>query len=166
MTEKEKIREYLAKYADDVMCDYATSRDIKGVILPFIDSMQEEPKECMYSKDNYTDEDRKVLCDGCEEDCKLNKKLLKKIEQRSWSEEDIIIRNALIKLVEMLYESSIYKSDKIRLLDWLKSLRPQSTWKPSAEQIKALNLLLLKGEITEIGQAPCLQTLYNDLKAL
>ena len=28
-------------------------------------------KECMYSKDNYTDEDRKVLCEDCEEDCKL-----------------------------------------------------------------------------------------------
>ena len=28
----------------------------------------------MYSKDNYTDEDRKVLCDGCEEECEFNKK--------------------------------------------------------------------------------------------
>lgn len=34
----------------------------------------EESKKCMYSKDNYTDEDRKVLCDGCEEECKFNKK--------------------------------------------------------------------------------------------
>ena len=33
-----------------------------------------EPKKCMYSKDDYTDEDRKVLCDDCEEDCKYNKK--------------------------------------------------------------------------------------------
>ena len=31
--------------------------------------LQEEPKECMYARDNYTDEDRKVLCDGCEEKC-------------------------------------------------------------------------------------------------
>lgn len=30
----------------------------------------EEPKKCMFTKDNYTDEDRKVLCDGCKEDCK------------------------------------------------------------------------------------------------
>jgi len=43
-------------------------------LLSFIDSMQKEPKECMYSKDNYTDEDRKVLCEGCEEKCKFNKK--------------------------------------------------------------------------------------------
>lgn len=38
-------------------------------LLKFIDSMQEEPKKCMYTKDNYTDNDRKVLCDGCEEEC-------------------------------------------------------------------------------------------------
>ena len=28
----------------------------------------------MYAKDNYTAEDRKVLCEGCEEKCKFNKK--------------------------------------------------------------------------------------------
>lgn len=31
-------------------------------------------KECMYAKDHYTDEDRKVLCDGCEEECKYAQK--------------------------------------------------------------------------------------------
>ena len=36
--------------------------------------LAEKPKQCMYSKDSYTDEDRKVLCDGCEEECKYNKK--------------------------------------------------------------------------------------------
>ena len=36
--------------------------------------LEELKKACMYSKDNYTDEDRKVLCDGCEEECKFNKK--------------------------------------------------------------------------------------------
>lgn len=43
-------------------------------IRVLLDSMQKEPKECMYSKDNYTDEDRKALCDGCEEECRFNKK--------------------------------------------------------------------------------------------
>jgi hypothetical protein len=28
----------------------------------------------MYTNDNYTDEDRQILCDGCEEDCEYNKK--------------------------------------------------------------------------------------------
>ena len=36
--------------------------------------LAEEHKKCMYSKDNYTDEDRKVLCDGCEEEGEYNKK--------------------------------------------------------------------------------------------
>ena len=43
-------------------------------LLSLINSMQKEPKECMYSKDNYTDEDRKVLCESCEEECEYSKK--------------------------------------------------------------------------------------------
>lgn len=46
-------------------------------IRVLLDSMQKEPiseKVCMYSKDNYTAEDRKALCDGCKEECKFNKK--------------------------------------------------------------------------------------------
>jgi len=35
---------------------------------------KKDPKYCMYSKDSYTDEERKVLCDGCEEDCEYSKK--------------------------------------------------------------------------------------------
>ena len=31
-------------------------------------------ERCMYAKDHYTAEDRAVLCDGCEEDCKFNNK--------------------------------------------------------------------------------------------
>ena len=48
--------------------------NVLTLIGKYIDTMQEEPKECMYSKDNYTDEDRKALCDGCEEKCEFNKK--------------------------------------------------------------------------------------------
>lgn len=36
--------------------------------------LQENPQECMYTKDNYTDEDRKVLCDVCEEKCEYAQK--------------------------------------------------------------------------------------------
>ena len=36
--------------------------------------LEENPQECMYARDNYTDEDRKALCDGCEEECEFNKK--------------------------------------------------------------------------------------------
>lgn len=33
-----------------------------------------DSKYCVYSKDSYTDEERKSLCDGCEEDCEYNQK--------------------------------------------------------------------------------------------
>ena len=36
--------------------------------------LEENPQECMYTKDNYTNEDRKVLCDGCEEKCEYAQK--------------------------------------------------------------------------------------------
>lgn len=41
-----------------------------------IKELQEEPvieKKCMFTKDNYTDEDRKVLCEDCKEECEYNK---------------------------------------------------------------------------------------------
>jgi hypothetical protein len=60
-------------------------------LLSFTDSMQKEPKKCMYSKDNYTDEDREVLCDGCTEECRYNKlntmldNTLSKETKESWN---------------------------------------------------------------------------------
>ena len=37
-------------------------------------------------------------------------------------------------------------------------------WKPSEEQIKALNDIILKGELSYVGQAEELISLYKDLK--
>ena len=73
--EKEKLHQILSslwKNDDSVgkMCYNQALQDAQIAI----DSLQEEPKECMYSKENYTDEDRKTLCEGCEEECRFNKK--------------------------------------------------------------------------------------------
>lgn len=87
MTDKEKLEKLVAylvrrMYAHNQKADIGSVGEIFDEkienakyeecrdTLNFIDSMQEEPKKCMYSKDKYTDEDRKVLCDGCKEDCK------------------------------------------------------------------------------------------------
>ena len=43
-------------------------------IMDIINSMQEEPKKCIFAKDSYTDEDRKVLCEDCKEKCEYSKK--------------------------------------------------------------------------------------------
>lgn len=48
----------------------------------------------------------------------------KLVEQKpDWSEEDELIRKAFINLVEMYYGNWFDKSEKNRLLDWLKSLK-------------------------------------------
>lgn len=69
MTDKEKIIAYIDKLLEKYPKNYYLL-----TVAEFIDSLQEEPKECMYSKDDYTDEDRKTLCVGCEEECRFNKK--------------------------------------------------------------------------------------------
>ena len=84
MTDKvQKIREGVERLKSQLLRGACSSQiametmckeEAYNEVLSIIDSMQEKPKECMYSKDNYTKEDRKVLCDGCKEDCKFNKK--------------------------------------------------------------------------------------------
>lgn len=49
-------------------------RNLCNELLSFIDSLQEEPKKCMYTKDDFTEEDRKILCEDCEEECEYAKK--------------------------------------------------------------------------------------------
>lgn len=47
-------------------------------ILELIDSMQEEPKpkKCMFTLEEFTEEDRKVLCEDCDDDCEYAKKYI------------------------------------------------------------------------------------------
>lgn len=58
------------------VCDswYVTDQGTLDFVYEDNWELAEKHKKCMYSKDNYTNEDRKVLCDGCEEECKYNKK--------------------------------------------------------------------------------------------
>jgi hypothetical protein len=67
MTDKvQKIREEVERI------QLYTQSEVLKQVLDYIDVVQKEPiseKQCMYSKDNYTEEDRKVLCDGCKEEC-------------------------------------------------------------------------------------------------
>lgn len=78
MTDKEKLDKLVAeierRYNErDGLGDNIRANVYKS-LLSFIAPLQKEPKECMYSKGNYTAEDRKVLCESCEEECEFNKK--------------------------------------------------------------------------------------------
>lgn len=54
--------------------------------------------------------------------------------KQEWSEEDETTRKALINLVEMYYGGCIDKTEKNRLLNFLKSLRPQNWTKEDKER--------------------------------
>ena len=65
------------------------------------------------------------------------------------------------------FSSSKYGHDKVKDAfiagaQWQK----EHLWKPSEEQMKALNTCIMQGEISYVGQGPELQSLYNDLKKL
>ena len=72
---KKEIIERL-KYLRDNAYKTSTSEmvNVLDEVIGGVSCLKDEPKECMYSKDNCTDEDRKALCDGCEEECRFNKK--------------------------------------------------------------------------------------------
>lgn len=68
---------------DNYWANVNQSLEEKGVLVKhwaYVDDLltlsnletTEKERKCMYSKDDYTDEDRKVLCDGCEEECKYS----------------------------------------------------------------------------------------------
>ena len=88
-----------------------------------------------------------------------------------WSEEDEKILNEIIETIEAtrveasrnLPNCSVLLESYWTMLHWLKSIRPQSHWKPSKEQMEALYNVEFK-EFKKFG--PILESLYNDLKKL
>jgi len=93
------------------------------------------------------------------------KEYVKEQKPAEWSEEDEAHRKSIISTIEMCMNEcskgakvilDCYESD----IAWLKSLRPQSQWKPSEEQMEALHHYV---ETTTDGE---LDLLYNDLLKL
>jgi len=84
--------------------------------------------------------------------------------KQEWSEED---ETELTNIIIMLKEGAslhFNKKDITKAVDWLKSLRPQNRWKPSDEQIKALNYVV---NLMASSERPTENDLYyNILKSL
>ena len=85
------------------------------------------------------------------------------IEQKpiEWSEEDEYVYNEILKRVA---DKKIYEHDLEYIYKWLKSLKPQSHWKPSDEQMEALDFA--KAYLCDIKMRGAAEELYNDLKKL
>ena len=84
-----------------------------------------------------------------------------------WSEED---SKRLQRIIDFLWYNRKGDTDTIyqqeQDIDWLKSLRPQNHWKPSDEQMEALNAMILNGGLSYVNQNATLIELYNELKKL
>lgn len=52
------------------------------------------------------------------------------------------------------------------VIDWLKSLRPQSQWKPSSGQIFALRAVVNELKRSDNKYQETIEDLYNDLEKL
>ena len=87
--------------------------------------------------------------------------LEKQKEQKpaEWSEEDKDYYDAIIAKLEVVQDDALLTDNQI---DFLKSLRPQPHWKPSAEQMRAVFAASERND--KLGAI--LNNLYNDLKKL
>ena len=87
------------------------------------------------------------------------------VKPAEWSEEDE-------KFFRLLHAGLYAMKGRIgvdeynKAVNRLKSLRPQPHWKPTEEQMKALNAINCYGELSYVGQQSQLIYLYNNLKKL
>ena len=86
----------------------------------------------------------------------------KKGQKSEWSEEDEKRIKRVIYILSL--DGRIGNEELKSILDWLKSLRPQTTWKPSDGQMNALKEAC--DEHWEPDGLDPLYTLYQDLKKL
>lgn len=84
-------------------------------------------------------------------------KIKKHIKESSWNEEDEKNYRMLQKII---CDSGITAKMANKLSDWLKSIKERYTWKPSDEQMDALETA------TSSLQSTALESLYNDLEKL
>ena len=107
----------------------------------------------------------KNIATECDVELKDVKDWLEKLKEQKparWSEEDNRIRKNLMAL---FYDLRLSKRISYEVFDkyypWLRSLNPQSRWKPSEEQMEALKYVLGDGGVFD---REALKSLYEDLK--
>lgn len=92
-----------------------------------------------------------------------DKKELKEIELKpAWSEEDEYVYNEILKRVA---DKKLYEHDLEYIYKWLKSLKPQPQWKPSEEELNALDEVYKTHGANSACRRVILR-LLNDLKKL
>lgn len=164
-TEKEGIGQYL---------DSPFTEEIAKKLQKRFGNIEQKPTE-------WSEEDEKTVHLACEFirhhsrkgdsiggiDCTELIKMLKSVKNRvqpkqEWSNWDKTIIESIEALCDEKIKSVVYQDVKEHANDikeWLKSLRPQSTWKPSDMELEVLRLAAEKDGV-------CLMKLYEQLKKL
>jgi len=128
-------------------------------------SVQDAPFE---KNPAWSEECKEAFSDICENCCGRTVELVKKIMQpkQEWSEDDEKMR---LELIQYFVDGNDLKHNLAYIFDWLKSFKdrvqPQNTWKPSDEQMDALDSTLQYSQVSN-NSYEHLNSLYNDLKKL
>ena len=82
------------------------------------------------------------------------------------SKDEKIIEAIVAHIKDMRCYDTYYGVTPDEMIAWLEKQGKETNWKPTKEQMKALNDLNLIGNISYVGQVQVLIELYNDLKKL
>ena len=103
-------------------------------------------------------------CKNCTGKCFYRKEEYQEHTPAEWSEEDERILKGIIGLIDHDQHYGVANNE---MLTWLKSLRPQSHWKPSEEQMKVFNeAIKYYSKHWDSEGIKILCSLYEDLKKL
>ena len=159
MDYKEKY-EKLARLIKDLypfMSDYCKEK-IEGMIPELKESEDEKIRKDIikYLRSRY--EDPNAV------DCKYDKWIAwleKQGKQKpAWSEED----EKMVESCLLFVNANRTHPLATKCIDWLRTLKPQSRWKPSDEQMEALSIAIRA--VYAESDIQQLESLYNDLKKL
>ncbi len=141
----------------------AENRELKKIVHKELTDFQEIFRSILIESNGKYDDNTVIRLSG---------QVLELVEQKSaWSEEDEKERKRVVGLLEgwlSTFKETCYAEDCKCGIEWLKSIKekvqPQSTWKPSDEQLFALRIAI--GD--EQGSDCCdiLRSLLKDLKSL
>ena len=148
-SEDERTKKELLSFIESVQHSYLCATDRRKKWIAYLEKQKEQNGSLRVIKD--ASEWEKI----------------KEQKPEEWSEEDEV---ELINIVDFLNSPStaeLCPALRKKAIAWLKSLRPQPHWKPSEEQIRRLNnVIITDSRIWGVETKRAMMSLYEDLKKL
>jgi hypothetical protein len=144
-SEDERIRKDIIAFLQSMNshCEPAQDWDLRNRWLPYLEKHKTSEEAIRYVKENHSPDE------------------VSDFQAAMNIEEDELMRNAVISTLERFEGRGTTEMQ----ISWLKSLRPQTHWKPSEEQMRALKKMFY-GKPTGSAELNSLESLYNDLTKL